>query len=291
MGIGDHLPGGAVEEVDIAGNRHRLVGDADGGCIGRVDPGEPALVVAQPDGHRRRGERGAHRLDLGRDQLVADLHLGERQPVAGEIAKTHHRRAAGGPPLRFQQPAAGRGNRQGERLAAFAQPRDGAIDPRRRIRLQPCAESEEAGPVERRSPLRQAPGDQRRLAGRAPGDQALILAGEQRLGPVGGRLEVGDLGAELGILVLGPVPGAQRSDRAPHRKAHRPDKGGKENDLDWAGIAEDELLMNRRRGRGGEEEDRQSEDEADPAIPNRSASPSCLRMQQAPPRCPRPRLE
>ena len=106
--------------------------------------------------------------------------------------------------------------------------------------LQPGAESEKAGAVERRArAFAETPGDERRLARRAPGDQTLVLALDHRLGAVGGGGQVGDAVAELGILQLGAVAGAHQRDGADHGEADRTDEDGEEKDLPGIdGIAE-----------------------------------------------------
>ena len=200
-----------------------------------------AAAIADPGGHRRRAKHRAHRLDLGEEEAIARLDLGAGEAVAGKVAETDNGGAADRAAMRLDQAAGGGGECHGEGLPALAQSCDGAVEAAGRFGLQPRTEGEEAGAVDRRArALGQPAGNQRRLARRPPGNEALVLALDDGLGAIGRRDEVGDAETELGVLELGPIAGAHQRDRAEHGEADRADQDGKEKDLPGAAAVAEE---------------------------------------------------
>ena len=215
-----------------------------------------AFWIARPHRHRRRGEHGAGGGDLGDEEPAPRLRLGARQAIAGEVAEARHGKAADGPSLHLDQAIGLRIDGDQEGFAAVAKARDRAIEAAGRFRLQPVAEGKEPGALARcAGRFEEVAGDQRRRARRAPGDQPLVLAGDQRLGAIRGRLEVGDLVAERLVFDFDPVARADERDRAEHREGDRADEDGVEHQLDGVDLtrkesgAEDRLVGQRNAGR------------------------------------------
>ena len=190
--------------------------------IGRVDPERAPLLVAEPDRHRRGGEHRAHRLDLGREQLVARLELGARQrsPVRSRKRTSAGRadRAAAG----LDQAAGRGGDGQGEGLAALAErvrrrgragrPIPAAARCRRRGRRRgrPARRSRRAARRRRAALARRASQATRRWSSSSSAISAL-----------GGGLEAGDARAERVVLGLGAVAGADQRDGADDARSRR----------------------------------------------------------------------
>ena len=160
------LRAAGVEQLETVGDRLGIVLGLDRGGVGGVDPDQRALLVAEPDRHRRRGEHGARRLDLGGEQIVARLDLGARQAFAGEVAEAGDRGAADGAAAHLDQPVAARGHNLLKMLAVFAQVRDELIEAGGRIRAS--ARCRRRGTRRGRPARRRPAAARRRPAGARP---------------------------------------------------------------------------------------------------------------------------
>ena len=146
---------------------------------------------------------------------MARLDADAGEALAGQVAEAHDGGAADGAPAHLDQPADGGHHHLGERLAVIAQPADQVVEPASRIGLEPGAEGEEGGVVGGGAGShRQGAGDDRRIARPAPGDQPFLLLVDQRLGAIGGGLELADLDAQARVLGLGAVARADQGDGA-----------------------------------------------------------------------------
>ena len=68
----------------------------DGAHVGGVDPGQPPVLAAQPDGDGQRVEQRAAGAHVAGEALVLGEDAGDLVAVAGDVAEAQHGAAAGG---------------------------------------------------------------------------------------------------------------------------------------------------------------------------------------------------
>ncbi len=104
-----HARGGAalalLQQLDLTLLHLAAAARFDGAHVGVVDPGEAAILAAQPHGHGKRIEQGAAGAHVACEALVLRQDAGHLFPVPRDIAEAQHGAAAGRPPFRLEMAA------------------------------------------------------------------------------------------------------------------------------------------------------------------------------------------
>ncbi len=217
---------GGIEQFEIAADRFV---DACGFrrlCVGRVGIDQLALGALGPQRPWRGGGEAAQHLGLFRHRFQPQIGLGEFLLHAGERANPDDGLAADGAAHRLDGVAVRGREIEQKALPGLAQRVDCMVHLQRRLRRQPGSKGEDALRRVLLQHQRGVAGNTRAVAARRPGDQDLRFRKQQRLVGIGLRLQVADVGAELGFGPCRPDAVVHQQDRRHHGKTEQGECGG-----------------------------------------------------------------
>ena len=204
------LADGTAQQLNAAAERFSRVLALHGADIGRVDEGESAGGVANPDRRRHRVDERAQRLGLARQPVVARTKLDEFALQSAYVAQPQHGAAANGPAVGFHGASSKRHERHGEALAVGPQRVHRVLQGLRFVRLEPIAERQHA--LRRRFVRGQidVAANFGIVLGGTPGHQNLPLGHQE-------GVEAIDLGLERHDVIAQPCLGRRGAMSCPHQ--------------------------------------------------------------------------
>ncbi len=194
MSLTDRIARARGKKLDAGGQHQFLARSIDSADIGGIHPREPADAVPPPERNRNEiGERPQRR-HLADDEDRLFLKLGKRAALASQLPQAEHSAATAGAPGRLDQRAARRAQRRLKTFAVAAKLVDRSFERNCAFRLEPIAEAQERGLVDRHAdPLGKTAEDLRLGDARLPDDRALIVGIKERRRAVERRVQGGYL--------------------------------------------------------------------------------------------------
>ena len=130
-----------LEQFDGRARQLRCAVGTDGFGIGAVGPGDVAVLVREPSGHRQSVEQTTASRNLARQVAMLIEQAREIPTVADDVAQTQQGATSRGTPVCFQVRARRCADQQIERATVGEQRVERAFQFLRRCRVQPSAEA------------------------------------------------------------------------------------------------------------------------------------------------------
>ena len=193
-----------LQQLDLALLHLGAAARLDGAHVGVVDPGEAAVLAAQPNGDGKRIEQRAAGAHLACEALVLGEDAGDLVAMPGHVAETQHGATAGRAPLGFEVTAGHGAHDEVERVSRGEQRVEGRFQRRGRARLQPLAEAHEflRRIGEARNTLQRMGDDAQRLV-LLPEQQDLRLGADDGIGGGEAALEAARFDDGAALIALG----------------------------------------------------------------------------------------